>query len=144
MHSSFLRSSGFSLLQSFDMTHRILQDQNSTNTPGNNGGSQSDQQGSSDDAYEFVAFLLWYIFLVMCCVIPTCCAYRRRRMLEQRLVDYQNNMQRSNNMFVLSNFPPGPHMRHRSSEQIQQERMVLLREELKSTTMVWFNRICAL
>jgi hypothetical protein len=137
MDSFFLRSPGLSLLHSFDETHRILQ-QNSTT--GNYTGGPSDQQKSQDDAYEFVAFLLWYIFLVMCCVIPTCCAYRRRRMLEQRLADYQSNMTQSNNLFVLSNFQPGPHMRHRTAEQIQQERLVLLREELKATTMVCFNR----
>ena len=132
MHSFFLRSLGLSQLYNVELTHRILQ-QNGT---GNFDGQQQQQQSSSDDAYEFVAFLLWYIFLVMCCVIPTCCAYRRRRMLEQRLMDYQNNMQRSNNLFVLSNFPPGPHMRYRTSEQLSQERLVLLREELKATTMV--------
>ena len=99
----------------------------------NSGGSIPE----NDNRYEFVAFLLWYIFLVLCCVVPTCCAYHRRRMMEQRLALHRNTMrQNSNSLFFLSNLQQQSANRPRNSEQAQHERLGILREELKGTTMV--------
>jgi hypothetical protein len=74
--------------------------------------------------------------LVLCCVFPTCCAYHRRRMMEQRLASHRDTMrQNSNSLFFLSSLQPQLN-RSRNSELVQQERLGILREELKGTTMV--------
>jgi hypothetical protein len=129
MDSFDLRSSVLHIFHNVDIVKRKLQQNN---------GNASEKNESQNNAYEFVAFLLWYIFLVLCCVVPTCCAYRRRRVLEQRLLLHQSNMRQSNSLFILSNLQQSPHLRHRNSEYVQQERLTILREELKGTTMVRF------
>lgn len=120
-------------LQGTNTLHRILQQ------PDNNNGSNNPNAGGSN-VYEFVAFLLWYIFLVLCCVIPTCCAYRRRRQMEQRFVLQQASMhriQQNGNLFILSNLQQRhTQVRRLNSERVQQERLRILTDELKGTTMV--------
>ena len=119
--------------ESVDSFQRVLQ----SGTNSSNAGDPNANHSSK--AYEFVAFLLWYIFLVLCCVIPTCCAYRRRRLLENRLVLQQSNLQRlqqSSNLFILSNLQHNSHLRRSNSDYVQEERLRILTEELKGTTMV--------
>ena len=115
---------------------RILEDDGG-GSEGDSGSSPSEPDtggGMGNDRFQFVAFLLWYIFLVFCCVVPTCCAYHRRRRVEQRLAVQQANLNRlqHSNLFILSNL-----QRHSvNNERVQQERLRILTEELKETTMV--------
>ena len=122
---------GFQFVRCLGIAGRNLQssNDNSSGTP----------TPSNNDAYEFVAFLLWYIFLVLCCVIPTCCAYRRRRILEQRIELHQSTLRQSNNLFILSNLQQSQQLRQLNSEHVQHERLAILREELKGTTMVRYD-----
>jgi hypothetical protein len=126
------------LFRALVVSSRLLQSDDGIDPSVPNNGDSEPQPSTEDqenarDAYEFVAFLLWYIFLVLCCVVPTCCAYRRRRIVEQRIALQQANMSRlqQSNLFILSNM----HAR-RDGEQLQAERLRLLTQELKSTTMV--------
>lgn len=125
------------LFRALVVSSRLLQSDDGIDPSVPNNGDSEPQPSTEDqenarDAYEFVAFLLWYIFLVLCCVVPTCCAYRRRRIVEQRIALQQANMSRlqQSNLFILSNM----HAR-RDGEQLQAERLRLLTQELKSTTM---------
>ena len=134
IESSYLRRSVLQIVQNTvdsGASERHLQS-NSTGTYNNGSGVDS-----GGDRYEFVAFLLWYIFLVLCCVVPTCCAYHRRRMMEQRLALHRTTMrQNSNSLFFLSGLQQQSANRPRNPELVQQERVGILREELKRTTMV--------
>ena len=134
IESSLLRSSVAQVVQNtFEMnkSERYLQGGNSTY------GDKNNANDGTNDGYEFVAFLLWYIFLVLCCVVPTCCAYHRRRSMEQQLSLHRNTMrQNSNSLFFLSTLQQQNALRPRNSELVQQERLGILREELKGTTMV--------
>jgi hypothetical protein len=129
-----------SLLSNFQVL--INSDVRQLQSPSTSSNGTSTDPGHDDNRYEFVAFLLWYIFLVLCCVIPTCCAYHRRRVMEQRLLSHQAAIRqnaRENNLLFLSSLQQqggSPHMRERYTEQVQQERLTILREELKGTTMV--------
>ena len=133
--TEYLRSAAeLTVQRAFDnsIVERHLQSSSDgNNTNGNNYG------GNGDDQYEFVAFILWYIFLVLCCVVPTCCAYHRRRVMEQRLALHQNAMrQNTNGLFYFSGLQQQGANRPRNSELVQQERLGILREELKRTSMV--------
>jgi hypothetical protein len=136
MESSLLRRAVTPfLLSTFERNtgDRLLQEASGSNST-NSRGSDGD---GSNNGYEFVAFLLWYIFLVLCCVVPTCCAYHRRRTMEQQLTLHRNTMrENSNSLFFLSNLQQQNAIRPRNSELVQQERLGILREELKGTTMV--------
>jgi len=119
---------------------RLLEDDGGSDSDGDSSSPKEQDTGGGmgNDRFQFVAFLLWYIFLVFCCVVPTCCAYHRRRRVEQRLAVQQANLNRlqHSNLFILSNL-----QRHSvNNERVQQERLRILTEELKETTMVrvWF------
>jgi hypothetical protein len=133
---SEVSTSMMQIVYHIDTLGRGLQSSGYNNSTGQSDGGNSG--GGSSDRYEFVAFLLWYIFLVLCCVIPTCCAYHRRRVMEQRLALHQSALrQNSNNLYFLTNLQQqNTPVRQNNSEHVQHERLALLREELKETTMV--------
>lgn len=137
IESEYLRRAAVQIVhKAFDGSIGERRLQSSSSSTYTNGTSSNSGDGSGSDRYEFVAFLLWYIFLVLCCVVPTCCAYHRRRMMEQRLALHRNTMRHnSNSLFFLSGLQQQSANRPRNTEHVQQERLGILREELKGTTM---------
>jgi hypothetical protein len=131
---SLLQSLLLESVQSGDSSlRRVLQ--SSTGDNNSNNGASGAPASNPGNAYQFVALLMWYISLVLCCIIPTCCAYRRRRLVEQQAAQQRANL----GQIDLFNLEQSSQIRRHNPERLQQERLRILTDELKGTTMVRYT-----